>query len=260
MTSDAWTPAASVWGSNDPDAPRLANQFVDAVAADAQLSALICSADENSPVIKRLEYDPDSKLCTWIPLFMPSVSSWANERPVSLSLEGYPGGPYVARLGAQSWAESGYPESRVLYSPDGVRWTQCLAPNERSQTPVAIADGRIWIGHVGDSNTLRRIDVPAIETGKPLELAGSGANLMLESLPMPTGVGAGVQIDKLSGADDLAPGMPPPPCDDANIFLITNTQDSGTFGTWRPVGNRPTLPRPNKSVLLRYWVGAARPG
>lgn len=259
LASSLWTPVATVWGGDDPDVPRSHNQFIDTIAADPDLSALICSADENVPVIKRLEYDPDTQSCTWSTLYMPTASSWPKERPVSLSLEGYPGGPYVARLGGQSWADDGFPESRVLYSPDGVRWSQCLAPYERAQSPVAIADERIWIGHIGNSNRIRRFDIPATRTGKPIELAGAGANLMLQDMPMPTGLGSGVQVDKLAGAGDLPKGVPAPPCDDGNIFLISGTQTSGAYGVWRPVGSTPMLPRPKKSVMVRYWIHAPGP-
>lgn len=253
LAGEHWTPTTTVWGDDDPEGPRRHNQFVDVVAADAELSALICSADENHPVIKRLEYDPDTLACTWTTLYMPSVSSWPSERPVSLSLEGLPGGPYAARLGAQNWAGEGYPESRVLFSPDGVRWSQCLAPNERAQTPVAIADGRIWLGHVGSTGRLRRFDIPAFRTMRPIELASSGDNAIHEDMALPTGA-AGVQVEKLDSAADLPSEVPPPPCSDANLFVITGTQQTGTYGTWRPVGTEPVLPRPTKSVLVRYWV------
>jgi hypothetical protein len=254
LASTMWTPATAVWGSNDPNLPRLHNQAVDMVAADPQLSALLCTADEGNPAVIRLEYDPGAKYCLWTGLYLPSISSWPSERTVNLAIEGRPGGPYVSRLGAQTWQSADFLESRVLYSPDGVQWTQCMAPNVRPQAPIAIADGRIWIGAVGINSGLRSIDVPSTLIASPLQLAGEGHNYLANSIAMPTNVGQGVVVTKLPGAESLPDGVPPPPCDDANIFRITGTANSGTYGIWRPAGPAPTLPAPAKSVMVRYWL------
>lgn len=261
--SGAWTKVATVWGGVGTSPSLRHNQAISMIAADPACSRLLCGTDETGAAVLSLTYNPDTQTPMWDTVYLPSVTSWPSDGVLNFSMHGNPGGPYFGRIDAASTSpwQAGQRESRVLYSPDGESWGQCMVAGT-SGSRQAVIHGHVgYIGNLtNDAAGFRRIDEPVSVLVRPLMLSPSTDNLLREVVPAPaTGVDAGVTITRLDAPADLPAGVPLPPCEAGNVFLVDNRSESGRMGLWRLGSDFVDVPAPKRSALLRAWVYALGP-
>lgn len=257
-----WTEPVTVWGGQGLTPGLRHNQAMAMIAADPACSALLCGSDETSPAVLHLTYDPDTLTPRWRTLYLPSATSWPGDGVLNFCLDGFPGGPYLGRIdasGASQW-DADERETRVLFSPDGVHWGQCLVAGTTS-TRKAVLDGETaYIGAAASEPVgFRSFAIPEHLIARPLAIAPSGGNLMSPLMTAPDErVAAGVTVTPIEDRWSLPPGVPPLPCDDSNIFMIDNASTTGSLGVWLPTRGA-AIPGPESSVLLRAWLYALPP-
>lgn len=262
--SPDWTTPQIVWGGVGEDPGLRHNQVITMRAADPQFSALLCGSDETDATVVRLAYDPDLRRPSWTVLGMPEITSWPGDGVIAFTFEGGPGGPYLTRIDAATNSDWGAPddlETRVVYSPDGVLWGQCFVPMTTSSRPAVFVGDTAYIGaFVGDPVGLRRLTMPAWRRVRPLAVSPSADNLLRASIPIPTqSLDGGVQVTRMADPHSLPQGVPAPPCDGGNIFLIDNDGATGSLGRWDVVSDGADVPSPVSSVLVRAWLWALGP-
>lgn len=264
MPSADWTEPVTVWGGQGSNPYRRHNQAIAMIAANPECTELLCGTDETSAVVLGLTYDPDTLIPTWRTTYLPAVTSWPGDGALNFSMHGRPGGPYLGRIDAASAADwqAQQRETRVLYSPDGEHWGQCMVA-ETSGSRQAVLEGLTgYIGSIASEPAgFRRISVPEARLVRPLAISPSTDNWLFPFMHTPTDrLDYGVTITKLfDGVSDLPPGVPAPPCDPRNMFLIDNQSYYGRLGVWHPVSDLTDVPVAQGSMLLRAWVYALTP-
>ncbi|MDQ7013094.1 MAG: GC-type dockerin domain-anchored protein [Planctomycetota bacterium] len=261
--SGDWTEVATVWGGTGTSPSLRHNQAISMIAADPECSMLLCGTDETGAAVLSLTYDPDTQTPAWDTVYLPSVTSWPSDGVLNFSMQGTPGGPYFGRIDAAATApwQAGQRETRILYSPDGQLWGQCMVAGT-SGSRQAVIHGHVgYIGNLtNDAAGFRRIEEPVSVVARPLMLSPSTDNLLREVVPAPaTGVDSGVTITRLNAPDDLPEGVPLPPCEAGNVFSLDNRSTGGRMGLWRLGSDFVDVPAPQRSALLRAWVYALGP-
>ncbi|MCC7389140.1 MAG: hypothetical protein IT431_10270 [Phycisphaerales bacterium] len=261
--SPDWTAVETVWGGKGIYPLLLHNQVVKMVPGDPECRRVLCGADETNSAVLELTYDPDLKLASWRTVSGASVTSWPDDGVLNFGMVGQPGGPYLGRIDAaavSAW-QAGQRESRVLFSPDGEHWGQIMVAGTSEQRMAIFHGTTGYIGSlVVDTAGFRRFEIPPWRLARPLVLGRSQDNMLRAVVPVPTAdVSVNAEITRLNGPADLPPGVPPPPCDPGNMFLIENRSDLGHLGAWRPVSDTADVPEPRSSVLIRAWAYAVPP-
>ncbi len=261
--SGDWTGVATVWGGVGTGPSLRHNQAISMIAADPELSMLLCGTDETGAAVLSLGYDPDTQTPAWDTVYLPSVTSWPSDGVLNFSMKGAPGGPYFGRIDAASTSpwQAGQRETRILYSPDGKMWGQCMVAETTGSRQAVIYGNVGYIGNLANEAAgFRRIAEPTSVVTRPLMLSPSTNNLLREVVPAPaTGVDSGVTITRLNTPDDLPEGVPLPPCEAGNVFFVDNRSEGGRMGLWRVGSDFVDVPAPRRFALLRAWVYALGP-
>lgn len=168
------------------------------------------------------------------------------------------GGPYIAQLSPSQNDSDGWNNQRVLYSPDGQRWTQAWAHQEGTQTPVWLLNNRIYVGSYGkhSGEGLRSIAVPDLVDARPLTVAPGGRNAAVAT-PQVSGAGTGVAVL----TNPALPGyVTPPPCS-GPVYRIINSPPapsvgSSALGTYRLASG---IPAGSTKVTVKFWVRGDTP-
>lgn len=137
-------------------------------------------------------------------------------------------GPYVVGYDPLRSSLIDYPPQvrRLLYSEDGVHWTQMAAPNTGSDWAAAIHGGHVYFD--SDAvlrNGLRRVPLPTLHTARPLAIGAGGMQRLAEA-PLVT-PGTGGSITALSRnaeglwVDGGIPLEPQPPAL-GQVFRVTS--------------------------------------
>ncbi|QKK07163.1 MAG: hypothetical protein HND58_02635 [Planctomycetota bacterium] len=259
----SWSDVATVWGGVGTEPCLRHNQVISMIAADTDCSRLLCGTDETGAAVLSMTYDPDTKVPAWRTLYLPSATSWPSDGVLNFSMQGEPGGPYLGRIDAASTSpwQAGQRETRILYSPDGEIWGQCLVAGTTGSRQGVIRGDVGYIGSLANEAAgFRRIDEPTARVIRPMMLSPSTDNLLRETISKPTsGFDLGVDIVRLNEPGDLPEGVPLPPCEPGNIFKIENRSEGGRMGLWYPVSHFSDAPRARSFALLRAWVYALGP-
>lgn len=259
----SWSDVATVWGGVGTEPCLRHNQVISMIAADTDCSRLLCGTDETGAAVLSMTYDPDTKVPAWRTLYLPSATSWPSDGVLNFSMQGEPGGPYLGRIDAASTSpwQAGQRETRILYSPDGEIWGQCLVAGTTGSRQGVIRGDVGYIGSLANEAAgFRRIDEPTARVIRPMMLSPSTDNLLRETISKPTsGFDLGVDIVRLNEPGDLPEGVPLPPCEPGNIFKIENRSEGGRMGLWYPVSHFSDAPAPRSFALLRAWVYALGP-
>lgn len=259
----SWSDVATVWGGVGTEPSLRHNQVISMIAADADCSRLLCGTDETAAAVLSMTYDPDTRVPAWRTVYLPSTTSWPSDGVLNFSMQGEPGGPYLGRIDAASTSpwQAGQRETRILYSPDGEIWGQCLVAGTTGSRQGVIRGDVGYIGSLANEAAgFRRIDEPTAQVIRPMMLSPSTDNLLRETISKPTsGFDLGVSIVRLNEPGDLPDGVPPPPCESGNIFKVENRSEGGRMGLWYPVSYFPDAPAPRSFALLRAWVYALGP-
>ena len=261
--ASTWSEVATVWGGSGADPYLRHNQAISMIAADPECSRLLCGTDETGAAVLSMTYDPDTQVPSWRTLYIPAVTSWPSDGVLNFSMQGEPGGPYLGRIDAASTSpwQAGQRETRILYSPDGELWGQCMVAGTSGSRQAVVRGNVGYIGSLANDGVgFRRIDEPVAYVTRPMMLSPSTDNLMSDAVSRPTsGIDAGVNIFRINTPEDLPEGVPLPPCDPRSIFQIENNSSGGRMGLWLPASHFPDVPAPRHAALLRAWVYALGP-
>lgn len=259
----SWSEVSTVWGGTGTNPYLRHNQVISMIAADRDCSRLLCGTDETGAAVLSMTYDPDTQVPSWRTLYLPSATSWPSDGVLNFSMQGEPGGPYLGRIDAASTSpwQAGQRETRILYSPDGELWGQCLVAGTTGSRQGVIRGDVGYIGSLANEGVgFRRIDEPTANVIRPMMLSPSTNNLLRETVSVPTsGFDLGVSIVRLNEPGDLPEGVPLPPCDPGNIFRVENRSAGGRMGLWYPSSYFADVPAPRRFALLRAWVYALGP-
>lgn len=171
-------------------------------------------------------------------------------------------GPYIATYDPQSASDPFPPQCRrVLYSENGIDWTQAFAPEAGGQWAAIAHGSHIYID--ADSVSLlgiRRVDRPVVHSARPLHV-GPGAMQRLVAAPTMTPFSGGTVTALTRDGDGLwtdggVPLDPQPPCNGpvwklAGLVGVTDTRIGDLFPIASPTMGQ-TLGTPR--LVARIWL------
>lgn len=143
------------------------------------------------------------------------------------------GGPYVCTSNPHTIGQWRETVRRLLYSPDGRRWVQVIAPASGASWTAVVHGGHLYYDHSGhNAQALQRVPIPKIFEARPL-IIGPGGLQRLVRVP-PIWVGHSVVYSLWRNAEGLwVDGTtvldPQPPCFGRVYRIEARTTD---WGPW----------------------------
>jgi len=261
--------ATAVWGDVAASAGRAYrhNQVINMVQYDADCSALLCGTDETAPGIVKVTWNDTLTCPEWHAPYLPAMSSASGDGVVNFVINGKPGGPFVAKIGADGWDDSGTGgsgeadlEACVIYSPDGDSWTQIIDHQQAAQYAAVLHSGKVYLGCAA-SGTAQYTTLPSTAARQPLQIASTAANSLASiNAATFTGASTGVSITDLqSDLSDLPSAFSGegPPCHRNNMMLWNVTGDLTANRNHYGQGTIATgLPDSFTDIHVRAWVRA----
>lgn len=253
VTSSGWSATESYHGAEGVSG----NQFV-GCAPSAIPGVLILGSDLCQEQLMLLDARGETGRHEWL-----YGNGWANGLPSQNFVIRTPtpelGGPYCSTYEPQQNSTIFPPGSRrLLYSEDGLAWTQLCAPMNQSTWAAAIHGDHVYVDGDGVSDLgLRRLGLPeAVVTARPLKIGGGGMQRLVPSPAVTPGPGGTVTALTRNGeglwVDGGVPIEPQPPCMGpvwkmtgtlgasdtriADIFPIATTDMGGTVDSPRMIG------------------------
>jgi hypothetical protein len=162
-------------------------------------------------------------------------------------------GDYVAQLAPSQFDPDKRTNRRVLYSPNGVAWTQVWSHIEGEHTTPWIVDGRIWIGSYGKNRRagIRSIPVPAMSEASPLTVAPGRINAVSQ-VGSVADVGEGLSAQMIT---QWPVGIDPPPCSGPAYRVVnqppTPAGGDSKLGRFRLATD---IPPEIGEVSVKIWV------
>lgn len=150
-------------------------------------------------------------------------------------------GPYCATYDPQTNNTLFPPHARrLLYSDDGVRWAQMLAPVATTSWTAAVHGNHVYIdGEAASGTKLRRSSIPALRTVRPLHI-GPGLMQRLAASPTVTTGGGGT----FAALSRNAAGL----WEDSGVVL--HPQPPSTGRVWKAAGFAGTTDTRIADILL----------
>lgn len=253
VTGSGWSATETYHGAEGVSG----NQFV-GCAPGPTPGVLILGSDLCQEQLMLLDARGDTGRHEWL-----YGNGWANGLPSQNFVIRTPtpelAGPYCSTYEPQQNSTIFPPGSRrLLYSEDGLAWTQLSAPMNLSSWAAAIHGGHVYVDGDGVSRLgLRRMSLPeVVHTARPLKIGGGGMQRMVPSPSVAPGPGGTVTALARNSeglwVDGGVPIDPQPPClgpvwkmtgtlgaSDtriADIFPIATTDMGATVGSSRMIG------------------------
>ena len=236
------------------------NQVINMIQMDTALSTLLCGTDETSSGIVKCTWDETHSVPIFDIAYLPQVSSSVGDGVVNFVVSGNPGGPFVAKIGGDSWDDIGGSgvadlEACVVYSADGVAWSQIVDWQQAAQYAAVPHAGKVYLG-AQSSGTPKYLSPPTSNAARPLQIASESANAISASVSG-AGVSTNVTVTQLaSDLSDLPTGVPAPPCVRDRMFFVHSTQDasaSNQYGNWDLATG---LSSTASTIQMQAWVYA----
>lgn len=185
ITPEGWTFDEAFHGSTGT----AGNQFV-GCAPSGVPGAMIVGADLSDDQIALVDVSGEKARHAWL-----YGGPWSNATSSQNFGIRTPtperGGPYCAVYDPQKLTPAAPAGSkRLIYSDDGLRWAQMLAPGNELEWCAAIHGSHVYIdGEVTAVGSLRRATLPRLFTARPLQVGPGGMQRLASSPAFASGAG-----------------------------------------------------------------------